>query len=170
MVTTIEDPEIIKQACEMRDNGMYVSDIAKELSEQTGARITQMSLWRLFKDEAENTPGTKTIRIASEVLEFLLRSRQDPKESHNSVITRLIEKYGHEEVKLIPDIYEGKKTFYLQFTTIKGREIKTPIKEYTKSKNIIRISEETHNKLELARLYPGESFNNIIIRLCMFSI
>jgi len=37
----------------MREVGMYVSDIAKELSAQTGQKITQISLWRLFNNEKE---------------------------------------------------------------------------------------------------------------------
>ena len=48
-LTTVDDPVIIKKAIEMRRKGMYVSDIAKKLSEDTGIRITQMALYRLFK-------------------------------------------------------------------------------------------------------------------------
>ena len=47
---SLEDTKIMNQAYEMREVGMYVSDIAKELSEQTGQRITQMALWRLLND------------------------------------------------------------------------------------------------------------------------
>jgi len=49
----LEDPKIMNQAYEMREVGMYVSDIAKELSEQTGQKITQMALWRLFNNKEE---------------------------------------------------------------------------------------------------------------------
>ena len=50
------DSETMKQAYEMREVGMFVSDIARDLSEQTGKRITQMDLWRVFnnKDELSN--------------------------------------------------------------------------------------------------------------------
>lgn len=55
----IEDPEIIKQAYEMRECGMFVSDIAKELSEQTNTKITQISLWRLFNNKEELSKDKK---------------------------------------------------------------------------------------------------------------
>jgi hypothetical protein len=54
--TTIEDPVLIKKACEMRQTGMFVSDIAKLLSEESGKQITQMALWRLFNDNKEEEP------------------------------------------------------------------------------------------------------------------
>lgn len=49
----IEDPDIIKQSLEMRDTGMYVSEIANELSKRTGKKITQMAIWRMFDAEKE---------------------------------------------------------------------------------------------------------------------
>jgi len=62
-LTTIEDPILIKKAYEMKKAGMFVSDISKKLSEESGKRITQLALWRLFnsikeepiQDEVSNT-------------------------------------------------------------------------------------------------------------------
>ncbi len=51
--TTIDDPVLIQKALKMRESSMYVSDIAKTLSEETGKRITQMALWRTFKKQKE---------------------------------------------------------------------------------------------------------------------
>jgi hypothetical protein len=44
----ISDPVIIKKAHRLKESGLFVSDISKKLSEETGIRITQLSLWRLF--------------------------------------------------------------------------------------------------------------------------
>jgi hypothetical protein len=52
-LTTINDPDLIKKAIEMAQVGMFVSDISKELSEQSGKRITQMALLRLFNSLKE---------------------------------------------------------------------------------------------------------------------
>lgn len=46
----------------MKQVGMLVSDIAKTLSEETGDRITQMSLWRLFTTKNEE-PLTTSQRL-----------------------------------------------------------------------------------------------------------
>lgn len=54
----------------MRDVGMYVSDISKELSKETGQRITQMDLWRLFNDE-------KRLSIDKELADYDYPSRDD---------------------------------------------------------------------------------------------
>jgi len=53
--TTVDDPVLIKKAFKMRESGMYVSDIAKQLSEESGKRITQMALLRLFDSKKEET-------------------------------------------------------------------------------------------------------------------
>ena len=50
---TIEDPILIKKAYEMKKAGMFVSDISKKLSEESGKRITQLALWRLFNSIKE---------------------------------------------------------------------------------------------------------------------
>ena len=39
-LTTIEDPILIKKAYEMKKAGMFVFDISKKLSEESGKRIT----------------------------------------------------------------------------------------------------------------------------------
>ena len=66
----IEDSDIIKQAYEMREVGMFVSDIAKELSEQTNTKITQISLWRLFNNKEELSED-------KEIAEYDYPSRDD---------------------------------------------------------------------------------------------
>ncbi|MDD3416593.1 MAG: hypothetical protein PHY47_21805 [Lachnospiraceae bacterium] len=48
----------------MKQVGMFVSDIAKTLSEETGDRITQISLWRLFNNKNEE-PLTISQRLKS---------------------------------------------------------------------------------------------------------
>jgi len=45
---TINDTVIIQKAFELRGVGLFVSEISKRLSEETGTKITQMALWRLF--------------------------------------------------------------------------------------------------------------------------
>jgi len=52
-LTTIEDPILIKKAYEMKKAGMFVSDILKKLSEESGKRITQLALWCLFNSIKE---------------------------------------------------------------------------------------------------------------------
>lgn len=52
-VKTIDNPDIIQKACELKQTGMFVSDIAKKLSDETGKRITQISLWSLFINQNE---------------------------------------------------------------------------------------------------------------------
>ena len=52
-LTTIEDPILIKKAREMKKLGTFVPDISKKLSEESGKRITQMALWRLFNSIKE---------------------------------------------------------------------------------------------------------------------
>jgi len=61
-ITTIDDPDLIKKAYELKSSGMYVSDISKQLSEESGKRITQMALWRLFTNKTEK-PLTNTERL-----------------------------------------------------------------------------------------------------------
>jgi hypothetical protein len=56
---TLDDPVLIQKAVEMKKLGFFVSDIARKLSEDTGEKITQMSLWRLFKSK-EKELKTKT--------------------------------------------------------------------------------------------------------------
>jgi DNA-binding transcriptional MerR regulator len=51
----LDDPILIQKACQMKDIGMFVSDISKILTEETGEKITQMSLWRLFNSLKEET-------------------------------------------------------------------------------------------------------------------
>lgn len=44
----LEDPVLIQRARELRLDGMFVSEIAKILSIESGKKITKMALWRLF--------------------------------------------------------------------------------------------------------------------------
>ena len=54
-ITTIEDQDIISKACEMRHIGMTIADISNKLIEETGRRITQISLCRLFNSIKDET-------------------------------------------------------------------------------------------------------------------
>lgn len=51
-------PEIVDKAREMRSAGIFVCDISKQLSQETGKKISQMELWRLFKS-LEKAPDPK---------------------------------------------------------------------------------------------------------------
>lgn len=50
-LTTIDDPVIIKKACDLRQSGLLVQDISKRLYYETGTKITQISLLRMFRDK-----------------------------------------------------------------------------------------------------------------------
>lgn len=52
-VTIVNDPLLIKKAFELKQHGMFVSDISKALSKETGERVTQMALWRMFQNNTE---------------------------------------------------------------------------------------------------------------------
>lgn len=51
--TTIEDPTLIQKALKMRESGMFLSEIANTLSKESGKRITQIALCRLFNSKKE---------------------------------------------------------------------------------------------------------------------
>jgi len=53
-MTELLTPSLIAQALEMKESGVYVSDISKKLTEQTGKKITQISLWRIFNQTNAN--------------------------------------------------------------------------------------------------------------------
>jgi hypothetical protein len=52
----MNDPSLIKKAWDMRRLGMFVSDIAKLLSAESGKPVTQISLWRYFDSVSEEPP------------------------------------------------------------------------------------------------------------------
>jgi hypothetical protein len=58
--TTIDDPDLIKIALELRQSGMFVSDIARTLSKETEKRVTQIALCRLFNNLKDDTPKQLT--------------------------------------------------------------------------------------------------------------
>lgn len=65
----IENEDLLKQLNEMREAGMYVSEIAKELSKKTGTKVTQMAIWRAL-DTASNTQ-------ADQIAEYEFPSLED---------------------------------------------------------------------------------------------
>lgn len=54
-LTTIEDITLIEKAYKMKHAGILVSEISNRLSVETGQKITQMALWRLFDSLKEET-------------------------------------------------------------------------------------------------------------------
>lgn len=52
-ISIINDKTIINRACEMKSSGMFLSDISKQLSEEFGTKVTQISLCRLFNSLKE---------------------------------------------------------------------------------------------------------------------
>lgn len=49
----LTEQEILQQICEMKEAGMFVSEIAAELSKQTCSKVTQISIWRVLEAEKE---------------------------------------------------------------------------------------------------------------------
>ena len=52
-ITSLNDPEIIQQVYTMKDKGMLISDIAKTLSNETGNKISQLSICRALNAREE---------------------------------------------------------------------------------------------------------------------
>ena len=98
-ITTIDDPDLIKKAYELKSSGMYVSDIAKQLSEESGKRITQMALWRLFDSQKEE-PLTTSQRLN------VLKIRLDAQEQELNRLRDEIENLEAGQKRVIEEIDE----------------------------------------------------------------
>lgn len=111
-LTTVDDPVIIKKAIEMRRKGMYVSDIAKKLSEDTGIRITQMALYRLFKsikNEFESNPLLAEYEYPSlEDIAYLF-NKKFQKDKNSTTITYLGVTIRRDLMLRILNIYHNKE-------------------------------------------------------------
>lgn len=84
----LDDQDIIQKACEMKQAGMFVSDIAKRLSKETGLKITQMSLWRMFNNLKEE-PLREIAEYeypSHEDISYLF-NRKAQKEKNSTIIT-----------------------------------------------------------------------------------
>lgn len=58
-MSIIDDPIIVQKVYEMKKNGIFISDIAKKLSDELGVKITQMSICRTLNNK-KNTSATST--------------------------------------------------------------------------------------------------------------
>ena len=56
----LDDPSLIQKAYEMKQTGVFVSDIAKRLSKESGKRVTQLALWRMFTNSKDELPHEHT--------------------------------------------------------------------------------------------------------------
>ncbi len=59
-ITILDDPFLIQKVCEMKETGLFVSDIAKILSDETGMKITQISICRLLNAQKTKSPTILT--------------------------------------------------------------------------------------------------------------
>jgi hypothetical protein len=111
--TNVNNPTIIQKAHEMKLSGMFVSDIAKKLSEDSGEKITQLALWRLFTSQSESMRESSELDYPSRkeienVFSELLQKEND-----------LICTYGGEKLKRklmirILNAYINKEFTYLE--------------------------------------------------------
>jgi len=136
----IEDPEIVKQASEMRKAGMFVSDISKALKSKTGKEITQMALLGLFtKEEKEklsedgNDPDELDYPSRDELenifSERLQKERNRAGEYHGTIIRRdlmirvlrayILKEFTYEEVRIKYNANYSHEQFYQHFDYLK---------------------------------------------------
>lgn len=87
-VTLINDPLFIKRAYDLKLSGMFVSDIAKMLSHETGTRITQIALWRALNnyDSLENEELNDYEYPSLEDISYLFNKKVQ-KEKNSTVIS-----------------------------------------------------------------------------------
>jgi hypothetical protein len=93
--STINDPGLIEQALDLRQCGMLVPDIAKQLSRDTGVKITQMSLCRLFVD-------WQKVSKSKEISESDYPSRDDIENTFSILLQKeknMICQYGNETLR-----------------------------------------------------------------------
>lgn len=83
----ITDPDIINKACELKKSGVLVRDISKTLSGETGQRITQMALWRLF-DSLQEEPKKELLESDYPSIEDIsyLFNKKTQKEKNSTLI------------------------------------------------------------------------------------
>lgn len=84
---SIEDPVIIKKAYDLKLSGMFVSDISFQLSKETGNKITQMALWRLF-DSLKEEPQKELLESDYPSLEDIsyLFNKKSQKEKNSTLL------------------------------------------------------------------------------------
>ena len=89
-LSTVDDPNIILMAYEMKLSGMLVSDIARKLSVDTGERITQMALWRLFDSlkEEDQKELLESDYPSDEDITYLF-NKKTQKEKNSTIIKHL---------------------------------------------------------------------------------
>lgn len=93
--TSLDDKYLIQRANEMKNIGMLVYDISKTLSNETGRKITQMALWRIFKSQEEE-PITELVEYqypTRKELENLFSEAAQKESDRTGIIT------GGEELK-----------------------------------------------------------------------
>jgi hypothetical protein len=91
----LEDPNLVQIAYEMRQSGMFISDIAKKLSDNTGKQITQMALCRTFEK-------INDVEITEELTELDYPSRKEIENVFSELLQKendLICTYGGEKLK-----------------------------------------------------------------------
>jgi hypothetical protein len=134
--TTIEDPVLIQKALEMRESGMYVSDIAKTLSEETRKRITQMALWQAFENQKKQNALEKN------------RKNKKRRQGQNGATPKLLCPKCGEYLKrnYIRDIVNGKQCFVKSGWTCPSSACDYIVKDHLKLENI--EEPESINELE----------------------
>jgi hypothetical protein len=108
-IDKLNDVGLIQKALEMRQSGMFVSDIAKTLSNETGKKITQLALWRLF-DSLKEEPQKKLLesdypsrKEIEEVFSDLLQKQENRiciyggKQLKRNVMIEILNKFHNKE-------------------------------------------------------------------------
>lgn len=93
-LTTLDDPALVQKATEMKHMGMFVSDIAKQLSEESGKRITQMAIIRAMRLKKEMS--------GNELTELEYPSRKEIEECFSELLQKQENRiciYGGKQLK-----------------------------------------------------------------------
>jgi len=119
-MTTLCDPTIISRVYEMKDKGVFISDIAKILSNEVGDKITQISICRAL-NAREEEPQQELTELdypsrmeMEEVFSELLQKQENRicifggKQLKRNVMIEILNKFMNKEF----DFQEVKKNLY----------------------------------------------------------
>ncbi len=99
----IDNQTLIQKAYELKRSGIPVRQISKKLSEESGTRITQMALWRLF-DSLKEEPQKELLESDYPSLEdySYVFNKKTQKEKNSTIIKVL--SFNNKEIVIRRDL------------------------------------------------------------------